>query len=128
MAELSIDDYEYDYEHLYYQFRDIVPGSVEPCKLNQNKDLNIYNAEKADELQETEAEKELRELKEKIKNASFAVRSDQNEIPPRGTILEDDPKLEKKAERLVYSSTGSVYSRNAPVPIREDAPRESGNI
>lgn len=36
--------------------------------------------------------------------------------------------IEKKAERLVYSSTGSVYSTNAPVPIREDAPREPGNI
>jgi UDP-glucose 4-epimerase len=36
--------------------------------------------------------------------------------------------IEKKAERLVYSSTGSVYSRNVPVPIREDAAREPDSI
>jgi nucleoside-diphosphate-sugar epimerase len=36
--------------------------------------------------------------------------------------------IEKKAERLVYSSTGSVYSRNAPVPIREDAVREPDSV
>jgi UDP-glucose 4-epimerase len=36
--------------------------------------------------------------------------------------------IEKKAERLVYSSTGSVYSRDAPVPIREDAPREPDSV
>jgi len=34
----------------------------------------------------------------------------------------------KKAERLVYSSTGSVYSHNAPIPIREDAEREPDSI
>jgi len=36
--------------------------------------------------------------------------------------------IEKKAERLVYSSTGSVYSHNAPIPIREDAKREPASI
>jgi len=36
--------------------------------------------------------------------------------------------IEKKAERLVYSSTGSVYSHNAPIPIREDAEREPDSI
>jgi UDP-glucose 4-epimerase len=36
--------------------------------------------------------------------------------------------MEKKAERLVYSSTGSVYSRKAAVPIREDAPREPDSV
>ena len=36
--------------------------------------------------------------------------------------------IEKKAERLVYSSTGSVYTRNAPVPIREDATREPDSV
>lgn len=36
--------------------------------------------------------------------------------------------IEKKAERLVYSSTGSVYSTSAPVPIRENAPREPNNV
>ncbi len=34
----------------------------------------------------------------------------------------------KKAERLIYSSTGSVYSRNVPVPIREDASREPSSV
>jgi len=32
--------------------------------------------------------------------------------------------IDRKANRLVYSSTGSVYSLSAPVPIREDAPRD----
>jgi len=36
--------------------------------------------------------------------------------------------IEKKAERLVYSSTGSVYSRNVQVPIREDAAREPDSV
>ena len=36
--------------------------------------------------------------------------------------------IEKKAERLVYSSTGSVYSHDAPIPIREDAKREPDSI
>jgi len=36
--------------------------------------------------------------------------------------------IKKKAERLVYSSTGSVYSRNVPVPIREEAAREPDSI
>jgi len=45
-----------------------------------------------------------------------------------GTLNAVQACIEKKAERLVYSSTGSVYSRNAPVPIREDAPREPDNI
>lgn len=45
-----------------------------------------------------------------------------------GTLNIVQACIEKKAERLVYSSTGSVYSTNAPVPIREDAPREPGNI
>jgi len=33
-----------------------------------------------------------------------------------------------KAERIVFSSTGSVYSRDAPVPLREDGPRGQVNI
>ncbi len=36
--------------------------------------------------------------------------------------------IEKKAERLVYSSTGSVYSHNIPIPIQEDAKREPDSI
>jgi UDP-glucose 4-epimerase len=45
-----------------------------------------------------------------------------------GTVNVIQACIEKKAERLVYSSTGSVYSRNAPVPIREDATREPESI
>jgi UDP-glucose 4-epimerase len=45
-----------------------------------------------------------------------------------GTINVIQACIEKKAERLVYSSTGSVYSRNVPVPIREDATREPESI
>ena len=45
-----------------------------------------------------------------------------------GTLNIVQACIEKKAERLVYSSTGSVYSLKAPVPIREDAPREPTNI
>jgi len=36
--------------------------------------------------------------------------------------------VKKKADRLVYSSTGSVYSLSAPVPIREDAPRKPSSV
>jgi UDP-glucose 4-epimerase len=53
------------------------------------------------------------------KNPQKAVR-----VNVEGTINIVQACIEKKAERLVYSSTGSVYSRNVPIPIREDAPRE----
>lgn len=45
-----------------------------------------------------------------------------------GTINIIQACIEKKAERLVYSSTGSVYSHNVPIPIREDARREPDSI
>jgi UDP-glucose 4-epimerase len=45
-----------------------------------------------------------------------------------GTLNIIQACIEKKAERLVYSSTGSVYSHNAPIPIREDAKREPDSI
>jgi UDP-glucose 4-epimerase len=45
-----------------------------------------------------------------------------------GTLNIVQACMEKEAERLVYSSTGSVYSRNAPVPIREDASREPDSV
>jgi len=45
-----------------------------------------------------------------------------------GTLNIIQACIEKKADRLVYTSTGSVYSTNAPVPIREDAPREPSSI
>lgn len=45
-----------------------------------------------------------------------------------GTLNIIQACIEKKAERLVYSSTGSVYSHDAPIPIREDAKREPDSI
>ncbi len=45
-----------------------------------------------------------------------------------GTLNIIQACIEKKAERLVYSSTGSVYGRNVPVPIREDAAREPNSV
>jgi UDP-glucose 4-epimerase len=45
-----------------------------------------------------------------------------------GTLNIIQACIKKKAERLVYSSTGSVYSHNAPIPIREDAKREPDSI
>lgn len=45
-----------------------------------------------------------------------------------GTLSVVQACIEKKAERLVYSSTGSVYSTDVPVPIREDAKREPESI
>jgi UDP-glucose 4-epimerase len=45
-----------------------------------------------------------------------------------GTLNIMQACIEKKAERLVYSSTGSVYSPSVPVPIREDAAREPTSV
>jgi len=36
--------------------------------------------------------------------------------------------VQKKAERLVHGSTGSVYGRSVPIPIREDAAREPDSV
>ena len=59
-----------------------------------------------------------------------ATRSPQNatRVNVEGTINIIKACIEKKAERLVYSSTGSVYSHDAPIPIREDANREPESI
>ena len=56
-------------------------------------------------------------------NPQLAVR-----VNVEGTLNIIQACIEKKADRLVYSSTGSVYSLNAPVPIREDAPRQPSSI
>jgi UDP-glucose 4-epimerase len=56
-------------------------------------------------------------------NPQLAVR-----VNVEGTLNIIQACIEKKADRLVYSSTGSVYSLSAPVPIREDAPREPSSI
>jgi UDP-glucose 4-epimerase len=54
-----------------------------------------------------------------VANPQLAVR-----VNVEGTLNIVQACIEKKANRLVYSSTGSVYSLDAPVPIREDAARE----
>jgi len=36
--------------------------------------------------------------------------------------------MEKKAERLVYSSTGNVYHKSSTIPIKEDSPRNPTSI
>lgn len=56
-------------------------------------------------------------------NPQLAVRTN-----VEGTLNVIKACIEKKAERLVYSSTGSVYSKSAPVPIREDSSREPASI
>jgi len=56
-------------------------------------------------------------------NPQLAVR-----VNVEGTLNIIQACIEKKADRLVYSSTGSVYSLDAPVPMREDAPREPSSI
>ncbi|UCG45299.1 MAG: NAD-dependent epimerase/dehydratase family protein [Candidatus Bathyarchaeota archaeon] len=45
-----------------------------------------------------------------------------------GTLNIIQACIKKKAERLVYASTGSVYSHDVPIPIREDAKREPDSI
>jgi UDP-glucose 4-epimerase len=57
--------------------------------------------------------------------AHFVGREEANKavhINVNGTINVLESCLQKDAERMVFSSTGSVYSRHAEVPIREDAP------
>ena len=45
-----------------------------------------------------------------------------------GTLNVINSCIEKKAERLVYSSTGSVYHKSSTVPIKEDSPRNPTSI
>jgi len=56
-------------------------------------------------------------------NPQLAVR-----VNVEGTLNIIQACVQKKADRLVYSSTGSVYSLDAPVPIREDASREPSSL
>jgi len=45
-----------------------------------------------------------------------------------GTLNIIQACISERAERLVYSSTGSVYSSHVAVPIREDATREPNSV
>jgi UDP-glucose 4-epimerase len=58
-----------------------------------------------------------------IANPQLAVR-----VNVEGTLNIIQACIQKRADRLVYSSTGSVYSLDSPVPIREDAPRKPSSI
>jgi len=80
--------------------------------------------------------KGLIEMGDKVLHLAAVARFDTAKANPQlavrvnveGTLNIIQACIEKKAERLVYSSTGSVYSLSAPVPIREDAPREPSSI
>jgi len=80
--------------------------------------------------------KNLIEMGDKVLHLAAIARFEAAEPNPQravrvnveGTLNIVQACMKKKADRLVYSSTGSVYSLNAPVPIREDAPREPSSI
>ena len=58
-----------------------------------------------------------------VANPQRAVR-----VNVEGTLNIIRACTEKKAERIVYSSTGSVYSLDAPVPIKENTPRVPSSV
>lgn len=80
--------------------------------------------------------KKLIEIGDKVLHLAAIARFDTAEANPQravrvnveGTLNIIQACIEKKANRLVYSSTGSVYSLSAPVPIREDAPRNPSSL
>jgi len=80
--------------------------------------------------------KDLIEMGDKVLHLAAVARFETAEANPQlavrvnieGTLNIIQACIENKADRLVYSSTGSVYSLNAPVPIREDAFREPSSI
>ena len=80
--------------------------------------------------------KKLIEMGDKVLHLAAVARFDTAEANPQmavrvnveGTLNIIQACIEKKANRLVYSSTGSVYSLDAPVPIREDAPRKPSSL
>jgi len=83
-----------------------------------------------------EAFKKLIKRGDKVLHLAAVARFETAAADPRkavrvnveGTLNIIQACIEKKAERLVYSSTGSVYSTDAPVPIREDAPRKPSSM
>jgi UDP-glucose 4-epimerase len=80
--------------------------------------------------------KKLIEIGDKVLHLAAVARFDTAEANPQmavranveGTLNIIQACIKKKADRLVYSSTGSVYSLKAPVPIREDAPRKPSSL
>ncbi|MDH5374400.1 MAG: NAD-dependent epimerase/dehydratase family protein [Candidatus Bathyarchaeota archaeon] len=80
--------------------------------------------------------KSLIEMGDKVLHLAAIARFETAEDNPQravrvnveGTLNVIQACLERKAQRLVYSSTGSVYSLGASVPIREDAPREPSSL
>jgi len=96
-----------------------------------NKHCKIHTANILDEDLESlieEGDKVLHlaavpRFAEATENPQKAVR-----VNVEGTLNVIQTCIKKKAERLVYGSTGSVYSRNVPVPIREDAARDPDSV
>ena len=118
LADLSVDDYELGEfgDHLYYQFRDFVPGTIEISDLNQNENIFLQVAEKQDELQESEAEKELRELKAVIRG--FVSDAEKpffpKLVPPMVTPWEKPEfiKLDKRAFNSMNKNFNNQFKFN----------------
>ncbi len=108
---------------------DIKTGGLK--EFSNNKRCVIHDMDILDE-----GFKDLIEMGDKVLHLAAIARFEKAAANPRlavrvnveGTLNIIKACIEKKADRLVYSSTGSVYSLDAPVPIREDAPREPSSL
>jgi len=108
-----------------------VVGSKLQTQFGGNKRCTIHTADILDQDLESLVEEGDRVLHlaaiprfdEARENPQKAVR-----VNVEGTLNLIQICIKKKAERLVYGSTGSVYSLKAPVPIREDAAREPDSV
>jgi len=100
-------------------------------KLSNNRRCVFHNMDILDD-----DFKDLIEMGDKVLHLAAIARFETAKANPQlavrvnveGTLNIIQACIEKKAERLVYSSTGSVYSLDAPVPIREDAPRGPSSL
>jgi len=95
-------------EHLTVHLLDITKDKLEPFLLPGDKILHLAAVSRF-------APAEL--------NPEMTIR-----VNVEGTLRVISAAREKKAERLVFSSTGSVYAQDVEVPIREDARREPVSI
>jgi UDP-glucose 4-epimerase len=100
-------------------------------EFSNNKRCVVHNMNILDE-----GFKDLIEMGDKVLHLAAVAKFETAKANPQlavrvnieGTLNIIQACMQKKADRLVYSSTGSVYSFSAPVPIREDAPREPSSI
>jgi len=95
-------------EHCKIRTANIVDEDLESLIEEGDKVLHLAAVPRFDEARE---------------NPQKAVR-----VNVEGTLNVVQTCIKKKAERLVYGSTGSVYSLKVPVPIREDATREPDSV